>query len=252
MDGVGEPVFHECKDKPWSLYLSNDPDARRSSRELGILHTTPDGIFELWEMIGQYHHYSIGELEGNEVLTSWEDLKLGSAPLNAVVITDRYLLKSKKQAEINIGDLLLLLLPNAHTHVPVEITLLTDIEEAYTHDVEKARSHLVDYIRRDRPELDFNLSLVVPHTGRPPHDRHIFTSYGFFKSGNSFNYFDETGAPVLDTTLDFNPIFPPKSYGVALDKLRRVKELVESTPRELGVHKYVAGSKENRLFRVLE
>jgi hypothetical protein len=107
---------------------------------------------------------------------------------------------------------------------------------------------------REHTDVDFNLCVVEPTGSRDYHDRHVFTNYGLFKSGRSFEkYFAGNGDVATDTTLDVQPLTDPDVLAAARQKLSEVGKVIENSDEKYDDRKGTVvrawhGDKRNRLF----
>ena len=85
---------------------------------------------------------------------------------------------------------------------------------------EELKAQVERFLASHRPELRVSVAVVQPR--RAPHDRRVFTDYGFFRSGHTMGYFGKDGKPVKETTLDYAPAFDATLRVLAEEKLRVV------------------------------
>jgi hypothetical protein len=111
------------------------------------------------------------------------------------------------------------------------------------------RERVEAFIAKHRPDLSFDVCIALPQSPHKYHDRHIFTNYGFLKSGSSFNYFgkDEKIVETVSTTLDFHPVADSNELSIAREKLEDVSEAVPAT-LQAGTVPPIAGDSQNKLL----
>jgi hypothetical protein len=246
-ENIETASFHRKNATPHALFLVEDTDAAPEvlSRQFGVLFLPVERLFEHWKRIGRYQSLNVSRRGGSsECLKQWRDLERFAAPMTALVVCDQFMLDDREKAQRNLYRMLLHLLPQGPNDVAVDVTLLTRDDKLYG-GLESVHRELKDFLDEQRPDLAFNLCVATPQGPNSYHDRHIFTNYGFMKSGQSFNYFNRRGEISVDTTLDFEPLM--KELFVARDKLGTVAAAVPSV-NEIGVTQVAVGSLENRLF----
>ena len=109
-------------------------------------------------------------------------------PTNSIIVCDNFLFKNKQH---NIKELLKKLLLNSNYRNEIDITLICGQE--YTYDELKRHwDSIYDILQKDLKIKKFNLC-VVKKLNKDYHDRHIFTDYQVFESGNSFSMYFNVG-----------------------------------------------------------
>lgn len=164
----------------------------------------------------------------------WDDLRPHADPSNAIVVVDKYAFAQMASVKIlrsNLGPLLLSLLPEEVPDWPVHITIVTDLATAV---VEKGQSvndlydTLSSFLKDHRSDLDIYLTLLGLSSSKHE-DRYVFTNYGFFASGDSFDFFREDGSLYKDTLLQYIPI--PQHEKEVVRRLQRFEDLSHSPPK---------------------
>lgn len=251
LNDVEEVSFHEGKVSPWRLFFINDTTTPHEelSALYGALFLSADDVVSTWKRIGgESRELIVAEtVRFGTCLRTWADVKQFRAPLTALVVCDRYMLKHRSRLEENIGSLLVNLLPEGPNRVSIDIMLIA--EDAAGPDLPRIRERLQQQIKAHRPQLKFSMTIVnasksVPET----HDRWVIMNYGVLWSLQSFNYF-KRGKIDTSTTLEFRPIFKRDKFHPTLDKLCDFAALVARLPEKVGLYPNVVGSKENTLLR---
>jgi hypothetical protein len=243
------------EDNPFTVFLIGDDDstAKTIRQETGLLSLTFEEVEKKWS---ERFDSETVDVSPESAPFQWKDLRPHADPSNSIVVVDKYAfgqLTSRKSLESNLGALLLSLLPEDAPDWPVHITIVTDLESAV---VEQDRSvndlydTLSDFMRKHRGDLEIYLTLLGLSLDSGHEDRYVFTNYGFFASGDSFDFFREDGSLRKDTLLQYIPFKEHENEVVR--RLRRFADLAESPPtvvRAGGDTAFLAaGHQTNRLL----
>lgn len=134
---------------------------------------------------------------------SWETLKKFGHPLNALLIVDNYILSDKNNQRIdqNLKPLLLNLLPKQKTVLPIDITIISEVEP-WNISFKEVLQDLEEFLTDALPELYFNLNILkfdrtildkLPDRRFNTHDRRIITNNFWIESGIGFNLMNNNG-----------------------------------------------------------
>jgi hypothetical protein len=241
-------------DDPFALFMLEEdavsPD--EMEQKTGLLFLRHKNLAERWPMVFQHHTLDVHE---GAVSFHWRDIGTRAQPLNAVVVVDKYAYHQLSQPSIferNLGGLLLSLLPSHARTIPVHVTIVTDLEKAVSKKqikVNELHDTVRSFLDRHRNGFDIRFSLVgLRRHGHE--DRIVFTNYGAFMSGDSFDFFGEDGSVKKDTMVTYLPIQGHEA--TILRRLRRFGRLC-ANPRHGFNHKgkavYLAcGDQTNRLL----
>jgi len=139
---------------------------------------------------------------------SWDKLRTFAHPLNSILIVDYYLLKWKVKNDFhlnlknNIIPMLVNLLAQASTDIPVEILIISQVmENQFLTPAERIKysKETIESELRKNSILNVNLSIVIHDKANYPseleafHDRAIFTNYFYIESGMGFSLFKDKG-----------------------------------------------------------
>jgi len=154
-------------------------------------------------------------------LKSWRGLAAYSHPITDMIISDRYILKSKDLAEANLGPLITSLVANKSAHF--NLTVFTSKKEVFEKDVNAMKSYLDKLL--ERTGLKCTVTLVYDTIERfKEHDRHIITNYFHINSGDSFTLFTRDGQlKTKGTTLDIKPLVDQDYFLAACAVLQNLK-----------------------------
>lgn len=233
--GISTQVGGEdcCLEKnPFSVFLLDDCNRPLGvlRKETGLLFLRHDDLDDRWSSLFQADAI---DLHGSGSSFKWEDLSQHARPLNSILIVDKYAyhqLASQSKFTQNLGALLAALLP-AHTPAhPIHIAIFTGLQKAINDEgrqisdlFETARNFLDN--RFDH--LDIQLRLLGFDEDQHE-DRFLFTNYGFFFSGDSFEYFREDGTLQKDTLVKYLPLKGHESE--VFRRLKRFGEISFSPP----------------------
>lgn len=195
---------------PFSVFLFEDQDAslRELRMETGLLFLRHKDLTDRWSLLFQS---SSIDLHGNDSSFRWKDLAQHARPLNSILVVDKYAysqLASRSKFVENLGSLLSTLLPDHTPGHSIHVAIVTGLKEAYE-DKGYRVSDLFETVRSfldDRfGHLDIRLRLLGFDQDQHE-DRFLFTNYGFFYSGDSFDYFQEDGTLQKDTLVKYLPL----------------------------------------------
>jgi hypothetical protein len=210
---------------PFSVFLFEECNRPLGElrKETGLLFLHHDDLDDRWAPLFQPDKV---DLQGDDSSFKWEDLSQHARPLNSILVVDKYAyhqLASKSKFAQNLGGLMASLLPGHTPAHPIHITIFTGLQKAIDDGrqisdlFETARDFLDD--RFDH--LDIQLRLLGFDEDQHE-DRFLFTNYGFFFSGDSFEYFREDGTLQKNTLVKYLPL-----KGHEPEVLRRLKRFGE-------------------------
>lgn len=240
--------YFEERATPHTFFLVENTDAvpETLSRQFGAQPLSYEGFFDVWSRIGSYELRLVSSREkGGKQISSWEDLEKFAAPTQRLIVCDRYMFTENENGEgeegeesrpeDNIFKLVSRLLPK-RGRLKKHVTLV-----GRPGDPVKWRRCLKEFLKREGFELD-RVSVCVARPGETYHDRHIFTDYGLFISGNSFNYFNESGRvrEKAETILAFLPLVEPEILAIANDKLDELQKGIRTAPNIAGNPKWLS------------
>jgi hypothetical protein len=140
------------------------------------------------------------EFAAEEKFDSWSKLRDYKHPINAIVIADKYILCDKYEQKIdcNLKPLLLELIPDRKTLIPVDLTIIASEQES-KHSFESIKEDLDAYFKKFTPNVQVNLTIIdfdnelkafiENKHGTDFHDRRIVTTYYWYEVGKGFNLF---------------------------------------------------------------
>jgi hypothetical protein len=103
-------------------------------------------------------------------------------PTNSIIVSDNFLFKNKRY---NINELLLKILTNSNLKNEIDITLICG-HDCSDNELEANWNNIYDSLNNKLKK--FNLS-IIRKQNKEYHDRHIFTDYQVFESGNSYSMY---------------------------------------------------------------
>ncbi|MFD2514198.1 hypothetical protein ACFSRY_09995 [Pontibacter locisalis] len=193
------------------------------------------------------------EIAADERFDSWRKLRDYKHPINAIVVADRYILCDKYEQKIqcNLKPLLLELIPDRKTIIPVDLTIIASQKDS-KHSFESIKTDLDTYFEECIPSVQVNLTiidfddelkaLIENQHGTDFHDRRIVTTYYWYEIGKGFNLFkyrDQLKPSSSKLYMGFN------LYSSNQDD---VKLLLEEYAACASMAKNVFGSNKNRLL----
>lgn len=219
---------------PFSVFLFEECNRslRDLRRETGLLFLCHDDLDNRWPPLFQP---GVVDLHGDADFFRWKDLSKHARPLNSILVVDKYAyqqLTTQSKFARNIGGLLTALLPDHAPAHPIHIAIFTDLQEAID-DKGRKISDLYEVARRfigdNLGHLEIQLRLLgLDKDDQNQHkDRFLFTNYGIFFSGDSFDYFDEDGLQT-DTLVKYLPLKGHED--AALRRLEKFGKLNFSPP----------------------
>jgi hypothetical protein len=221
-------------DDPFCVFLFGDCEKSLESlrKETGLLFLNYESLKERWLSLFQP---STIDLHGDTASFDWEEIVPHARPLNSILIVDRYAyhqLASRTEFARNLGGLLEALLSDQNPSHSIDIAIFTDLQKAIDEDgreianLFKTGRGFFDN-RLSTLNLRFRLLGLQSHSEDHHEDRLLFTNYGFFLSGDSFDYFQEGG--TKDTLLSYLPLKGHEPE--ALRRLRRFS-MIDFEPPE--------------------
>ena len=196
---------------PFSVFLLEDQDAslRELRMETGLLFLRHEDLTRRWSLLFQP---SSIDLHGDDSSFRWKDLAQHARPLNSILVVDKYAYKQLVSRSTkfvkNLGGLLSTLLPKHTPGHSIHVAIVTGLKKAY-YDKRYRVSDLFETVRSFLDDqfghLDIRLRLIGFDQDQHE-DRFLFTNYGFFYSGDSFDYFRDDGTLRKDTLVKYLPL----------------------------------------------
>ncbi len=194
-----------------SVFLLEGVDHARLSARFGALFLSFADLYDAWRKIGRPDTLNVEPGCETGCLKSMSDLRSYSSPTTTLIISDPFLiaeLSQTKTFEENLGSLLLALLPEGPNEIAVHVAIVSN----FVHDSkgllmkpDEAKSRIERFLKQHRPYLTVEVGVVQPH--EIPHDRRIFTDYGFFNSPYGWTLFGKDGDAIKETILQYAPAF---------------------------------------------
>ena len=241
-------------DEPFSVFLFDDCEKPLKSlrKETGLLFLNHEALEDRWLALFQSTTIDIH----GDTSFDWEDFTPHACPLNSILIVDRYAyhqLASRSEFARNLGGLLEALLPNQKPSHSIDVSIFTDLQKAIDKDGREV-SNLFETARDFLDERFGNLNIRLRLLGLQSHDddhhedRLLFTNYGFFLSGDSFDYIQGEGNK--DTLVSYLPLKGHEPE--AISRLRRFSmidfEPLEGVDRNGDAIRLAQGDPGNRLL----
>ena len=225
--GIGERAFHARCPRGCVFFLDGVDQGELGVRFCALFVSSADlpGVWREWADPFTVNVEPAGEGGG---LARMADLGSYASPTTSLIVCDPYLIAELDRAdafEENLGALLLALLPEGPNELTVHVALVSklfDDRKGFLLKPDEAKGRVEGFLRERRPHLDVEVSVVQPRD--IPHDRRVFTDYGFFSSPYGWTLFGKGGGAVKETTLHYAPAFDANLREIAATKLRRVRE----------------------------
>lgn len=135
-------------------------------------------------------------------ITSWDKISKYTSPCTDVIICDQFLFSSPELYQNNIYSLIRALCANVKdTRVNIIIfTLKSNYDKNNKIDFEPDWNTIYTKIRKcAEKHSSFNVTFVTASKNTlEEHDRTIFTNYKCFASGDSYNYFNNSGEKITN------------------------------------------------------
>lgn len=154
---------------------------------------------------------------GGNSFKNWEDLMPYSLPLTDIIIVDSYITSDEHQLEFNIGKFLECLCKN--TKIKINVIIYTDRNESIEYDkISKVIRASIKRVTGIGP--NFTLITFLKKSDIGEHDRTIFSNYKRIGSGDTFNYFNSTGAvQTRGREIHYSSLANTENYLLAKDLL---------------------------------
>ncbi|MBO7585949.1 MAG: hypothetical protein J6T13_02055 [Bacteroidales bacterium] len=182
-----------------------------------------------------YDFHKLYNLQTKKSFPKWEQLKDDNLllPLSDIIVMDRYVGANQRYATYNILKLLELLVEQAQNKVNVVILCDKHYYNKYKNAEEtpnwSAFRHKIINVIREKTNIEPNVTFVFNSGNNHPHDRMIFTNYMLFRSGDSFNYFDNNGNLITQgNSLDVNSLAKKSNYEFAEYFLNEVQKFCDA------------------------
>lgn len=227
--GVGESAFH-ARCARGTVFLVEGVDHARLSARFGALFLSFADLYDAWRRIGRQRTLNVEPGCKTGCLKSMSDLRFYSSPTTTLVISDPYLiaeLKKTKTFEENLGSLLLALLPEGPNEIVVHVAIVSNLYDArdgLLMKPDEAKGRIERFLSLHRPDLTVEVGVVQPH--KIPHDRRVFTDYGFFSSHYGWTLFGKDGNAIKETTLQYAPAFDADLREISSKKLLLVFDAI--------------------------
>ena len=237
-------------DFPDALYLLSIENEKciEKSEYYGLYFLNLNRCLPFSQLLFMHTDFIVKKTISKSDLKTWDDLSKVIHPVNSLIITDNYVLKSVEDIASNLIPILNALLPKKLSMTSFQLLIVTQSMEEQL--LQSRYSYVEDLIqsRLNRPYV-IEFSLATACIGEN-HDRYLFTNYFMIRSGNSFNYFNRNGKAKFDTYLN---VFP--TYHVAAgpelmkNKIRNVLSGIKSLVIDHSIQKSgPCNFANNRLF----
>jgi len=273
---IDSPTF-PVTGSPFKMILSGEDTATctRQRKQYGLEYLNPAILSERWKLYFSQRTDTCrkttndSEIPSEFKFDSWKKFQNFTHPLNAIIITDFYLLAWKRKDEFeknlkcNILPLLENLMSEASEDIPVEIIIVTEINTSIPtpSQPEKllySQKMIVDSLKL-KTRKKFNLSIIhhnqkyYPRDFEAFHDRSVITNYFYIESGKGFNIFKDSGInPRIDfnTEIKFRFIFNPQNIYTAFKDLKNLSQYSNRIKNDSGSYSDLLfyPEKSNRLL----
>jgi len=275
---IDSPAF-PITGSPFKLVLTgeNTETCNNRRKRFGLEYMNPSNLSDRWKLyfsqrtdICRKTTQDI-EIPDEYKFDSWEKFKSFSHPLNSAIIIDFYLLAWKTRDELdknmrnNILPLLENLLAEASTEVPVEILIVSEINDKFPIPTQNQRviesQQKIDASLKLLTKKQFNLNIIVHNKMNYSrdfeafHDRSIISNFFYIESGKGFNLFRDIGRNRRvdgNTEVKFRFIFNPQNFYSVFKDLKNLEiynQKLENSPG-LPDHLNFYPHKVNRLLNI--
>ena len=164
---------------------------------------------------------------GSAEFDCWEKLNSFVHPFTDLIIFDKYLFNNDELTiESNYEKLLQQL--HAGKNIKTNIIIVTHPDNIHpTYDIISKTKEVVETLIGKKP----NVTLLKYRT-KPEHDRTIFTNYTRFKSGDSFNYFNNRNEKIsAGRELDLKCLIDSEYFSLAAKLISDLQLVVDDLQR---------------------
>lgn len=177
--------------------------------------------------------HSVYNIQNRNIFKGWSTLKQDGhiMPCTDIIISDRYLFsKPDKILEKNIFTILSMF-SNDKQNTKINIIFFTDpIDEVLRNSIKKR----IDNIFNKKASVKVTFVLFRNDRHNRPHDRFIITNYRVFRSGDSFNYYDEKDNIISQgLTLDINSLADEETYSWVSDVQKQYQDLCDNAKNRI-------------------
>lgn len=173
-------------------------------------------------------------------------------PCNSMIVIDPYILADKNYIESNLINFLDTVLPcelKINFHLSI-ISKLGNPDKKIKYDPNEIIEKIKTEIEQIRPYLACSLGMLPILTGGAFHRRLVLTNNWIADFADGLNLFDENGKSQRNTTVDL--VFP-RLIGNDRKDLSKYNQWIRIAKQHFSDQsKYVSGSKENRLFKLVD
>lgn len=255
LEGVGTADRHGAITDVWSVYfLDGTTDPKELQRRFGVWSSAAGGAREDWRRLGRDVAIPVGRAEVPRSIATFADLAGRWDPISEIVVADKYLFSKKEHARDNLFSLLIALIGDGCEELEAEVVLVGNHDESWSKDADEIHSWVMNELCPpiDEDRLCLTVALVNNAIWRKRrlHDRRLFLSYGYVRSGDSINSYFRGGKPSASSHLAFRSLADPDTFALAMSELRDVASAVKDTPKMLGIHAVRASSGRSRLIEV--
>lgn len=192
------------EDFPNALYLLNCSEniCSQKIRENGLIFLNGKNYKTFTETLFLLTDLQVNKDSNRSDISSWNDFKRLTHPMNCMILTDNYIIKDKADIAINLIPLLNALLPENLDNSMFQLMIITqEMEPAI---FSSRYNEICNQIKNMKRNYEVEFSLITTSSSNN-HDRRIFTNYCMFESNNSFTYFDLRNNVKKNTTLHSFP-----------------------------------------------
>lgn len=182
-------------DMPWeifhSVFLVNDVKTDVLKEDNNMLIGNVGEETKLLSTLfcnSSFDLHSLYNIQDESAFKGWDTLEKDGhiMPCSDIVIADRYLFYNERKLESNLYKILSMFAESLQKSKINIIFFSEDIKEELRNRVAK------DVKKLFKKKVKVNVTFVI-YGNYKPHDRFILTNYRLFRSGDSFNYYDEKG-----------------------------------------------------------
>lgn len=213
-----------------SVYWLNDKDINKTIKSGSVILSEVgneiSSIEQLFFHQGDYLFEKKWRI-GNTDFSCWEDLRAFSMPLTDIVFIDNYILYSKEVVDCNIKDYLRVMLDKSFSKVNLVLFVHPDRIDG---DIEEYRKDLKILIKTETGK-NSNVSIIQT---RKEHDRTIITNYKRVYTGDTFNFWDNSGRKITKgREIEYSSFLRTENDNLKKELLDDLQDIINKNPENI-------------------
>lgn len=221
---------HFSSEQLSSIYWLDDEDINKAIDSGGVIISEVgneiSSIEQLFFHQGDYLFEKKWRI-GNTDFSSWEDLRPFSMPLTDIVLIDNYILSSKEIIECNIKHYIQVILTKSYSKVNFVLFVHPDRIDG---DVEEYRKDLKALVKAETGKAG-NVSVIQT---RKEHDRTIITNYKRVYTGDTFNFWDNSGRKITKgREIEYSSFLRTENDNLKKALLKDLQDIINKNPENI-------------------